>query len=286
MWLLRLLAWSTLLIEAGFAVLVFSPMLQPWARACGLLLAAAMHLGIALTMSIPDFSVVMWISYILFFDPSWVDWLQRRMRRLFKAPLPLPAGARGVTATDGAAMPRTGQRLARGALVLALAVVLTSTIWGGFEEGRRLSSWVAPPMPALLKTIDEQVQLASAWHMFVYPVIPGTGWLMVYGQFENGARMLLYSGADPATGEVYRLWGPDARLRMMEQHLLITMPSTILRAWGNFYCRLFNFEQDRPPGEQLSGLAIHLRYRWSHVPGAPPNPYTDDPLWRHQCFTP
>jgi hypothetical protein len=82
MWLLRLLTWSTLLIEAGFPFLVFFPLLQPWARACGLLLTAAMHLGIALTMSIPDFSVVMWISYILFFEPRWVIGLERQFRRL------------------------------------------------------------------------------------------------------------------------------------------------------------------------------------------------------------
>ena len=68
----------------GFTVFVFLPVLQPWARASGLLLTAALHLGIALTMSIPDFSVVMWISYILFFEPSWVLWLERHLRRLFQ----------------------------------------------------------------------------------------------------------------------------------------------------------------------------------------------------------
>jgi hypothetical protein len=72
---------------------------------------------------------------------------------------------------------------------------------------------------------------------------------------------------------------------MLEQHLLGAFPSTILRAWGGYYCQLFNRQQSRPVGERLSTLAIHLRSRWSHLPGAPPNPYEDDLLWRHQCLT-
>ena len=106
LWLLHLLTWSTLLIEATFAILVFSPALQPWARACGLLLAAAMHLGIAITMSIPDFSLVMWISYLLFFDPSWVLWLERRFRRLLR--LPLPEAAAPATGPAGPVAARRG----------------------------------------------------------------------------------------------------------------------------------------------------------------------------------
>ncbi|MFN8465612.1 MAG: HTTM domain-containing protein [Caldilineaceae bacterium] len=290
LWLLHLLTWSTLLIEAAFAILIFSPALQPWARACGLLLAAAMHLGIAITMSIPDFSLVMWISYLLFFDPSWVLWLERRLRRLLRLP-PLEAGASAagpagpVAARRGAAL-RLVPALRRGTLALALLVVLAATIWGGIEEGRTLRSRVAPPMPAWLKAIDGQLQLASAWKMFVYPVIPRAGWLMVNGQFEDGAEALLYSGADPATGAVYRLWGPDARLRLLEQHLLSSMPTPILRAWAGYYCRLFNDAAGRPAGQRLAALTISLHYRWSHLPGAPPNAFADDVLWRHRCLTP
>jgi hypothetical protein len=141
-------------------------------------------------------------------------------------------------------------------------------------------------MPAFLKAIDNQLSLASAWKMFVYPVIPRAGWLMVYGQFETGETRLLYTGADPKTGHMYRIWGPGARLRLLEQHLLNAVPVPILRAWSGYYCRLFNREQDRPVEHGLSTLAIYVRYRWSHVPGAPPNPYEDDLLWRHRCLTP
>jgi hypothetical protein len=288
LWLLRVLTWSTLLIEAAFPVLVFLPLLQPWARVCGLVLAAAMHLGIAVTMSIPDFSIVMWISYILFFEPSWVRWLECQARRLFKQPpprMPYEASPERMSLAERTGWwSRSEPALGRVMLAVVLTVVLVSTIWGGLEEGSRLRRRLAPPAPAFLQAIDDQVQLASAWKMFIYPIIPRTGWVMVYGQFENGEEALLYSGADPASGQMYRLWGPGARLRLLEQHLLGAFPSTILRAWGTYYCRLFNSEQRGPARQHLSTLEIHMRHRWSHLPGAPANPYEDDLLWRHQCL--
>jgi hypothetical protein len=281
MWLLRLLTWSTLLIEVGFVPLVFAPVLQPWARASGLLLAALMHLGIALTMAIPDFSLVMWISYILFFEPAWVAWLERQLcRRLKRPPTPVVRSEAVVLPEGKRRWPPLGQVV----LTIVLTALLITTIWGSLEQGRRLNTRLVPPMPTFVKPIDRQLHLASAWKMFVYPVIPRMGWLMIQGHFENGENTLLYTGADPATGQMYREWGPGARLRLLEQHLLTSFPSTILNAWGGYYCQLFNGEQNRPIGMRLATLEIHLHYRLSHLPGAPPNPYEDDLLWRHQCL--
>jgi hypothetical protein len=67
-------------------------------------------------------------------------------------------------------------------------------------------------------------------------------------QFENGAKQLLYTGVDPTGGRTYWQWGPEARLRFFEQRLLWSFPETILRAWGGYYCRLYNRKQERPAG--------------------------------------
>ncbi len=278
LWLLRLLTWSTLLIEIGFTLLVFSPFLQPWARAAGLFLTACVHLGIALTMSIPDFSLVMWISYLLFLEPRWVRWLEQHLRQSFRQSPPAQVPV------DPKLVAKPSLLWQRALLTIGLTTVLIATVWGGLVEGSSVQLQLAPPMPMLLKALDHQLQLASSWKMFVYPLKPRAGWLMVEGQFENGETHLLYSGADPTTGHMYRLWGPDARLRLLEQHLLSAFPSTILQAWGNYYCRLFNQAEPASAAQPLSALTIHLRYRWSHQPDAPPNPYEDDLLWSHQCL--
>jgi len=282
LWLLHLLTWSTLLIEAGFAPLVFSPVLQPWARASGLLLAALLHLGIAVTMDIPDFSIAMWVSYIVFFEPAWVVWLERQVRRLLRRPhapavvaeaAVLPEDRRGST-------PAIGQS----ALTILLALLLTTTIWGGLGGGKDIWSRLVPTQPGLVQAINSQLHLGSAWQMFVYRSIPRSGWLMIYGQFEDGANSLLYTGADPTTGQMYRQWGPGARLRLLEQHFIRSFPESILYAWGGYYCRLYNRDQNYPVGMRLATVEFHLMYRISHLPGRAPNPVEDDLLWRQRCF--
>jgi hypothetical protein len=281
-WLFRLLTWSTLLIETSFALLVFAPVLQPWVRATGLFLAGLLHLGIAATMAIPDFSIAMWVGYILFFEPGWVVWLERQVRRLLKLS-PASNVATGAI-VQRPEKRRLSQAIGHVALTILLAMILTATVWGGLvPENNLWNQWAANPPPAL-RAINHQLHLASPWTMFAYHSIPRIGRLMIDGQFENGANLLLYTSADPTSGQIYWQWGPGARLRFFEQRLLWSFPETILRAWGGYYCRLYNRTQDRPTAMRLTTVEIHRRYRWAHVPGAPPNPYEDDLLWRHQCF--
>ena len=72
LWLTSLLSYCTLFVEAAFPLLMFVPFWQPVPRALGLLLGMSLHLGIAATMSIPNFSLIMLISYLLFCEYSWL----------------------------------------------------------------------------------------------------------------------------------------------------------------------------------------------------------------------
>lgn len=283
LWLLRLLTWSVLLIEAAFAPLVFLPVLQPWARATGLALAALMHLGIAIAMDIPDFSLVMWISYIVFFEPSWVMYLEKQMRRLFKRPSPSTTGL-AASAPSFHAVKTRQAAIGRLLLAVLLTMLLTVGVWSGIQSGPSLWNTLAPARPMIVRIINYHLHLGSGWQMFVYSAIPRTAWVMIYGRFENGAITLLHTGANPQTGQMYRQWGPYARLRLLEQHLAASFPSTILRAWGDYYCRFHNAAQNRQIGMRLTALEIHVRYRLTHVPDAPPNPFEDDLIWSHRCL--
>jgi hypothetical protein len=91
--LLRLGTWYSLLAEGLFVPLVFLPLFQPFLRGVGLLLTGLMHLGIAVLMSIQDFSLVMWICYLVLFMPEWITWLDQKLR-LKGAPVTVPIPAR------------------------------------------------------------------------------------------------------------------------------------------------------------------------------------------------
>ena len=80
LWLMIGLSYFTLLMEGTFIFLVFFPFGQPVLRVLALAMGISLHLGIALTMSIRDFSLVMVISYIIFCDSSWIIAIGRKMR--------------------------------------------------------------------------------------------------------------------------------------------------------------------------------------------------------------
>jgi len=81
-WLFRILTYQTLMAEAGFAIFMFSPFLQPSLRVLGLFFVIGLHLGIGLMMTqpLPDFSLVMFASYLVFFEGRWYAALDAKLR--------------------------------------------------------------------------------------------------------------------------------------------------------------------------------------------------------------
>ncbi|HLA45743.1 MAG TPA: HTTM domain-containing protein, partial [Aggregatilineales bacterium] len=71
--LLQLMNYWSLFFEGGFIFFVFLPFFQPHLRLFGLFMGFMMHLGIAVLMSIGNFSFVMMISYFIFIPPEWVE---------------------------------------------------------------------------------------------------------------------------------------------------------------------------------------------------------------------
>ena len=92
MWLLKIVDYHTLLVELGFTIFMFSPFFQPYLKIGGLALGALLHLGIAVLMAIANFSPVMIASYLLFFEPGWIEWLDLKLRRLRPEQLPSRIG--------------------------------------------------------------------------------------------------------------------------------------------------------------------------------------------------
>src|SRR5262249_10220972 len=88
MWVFKIMNYQTLITELGFAVFMFSPLFQPYLRMGGIVLGTMLHLGIAMLMAISNFSPVMIASYLLFFEPGWIEWLDLRLRRLRPEQLP------------------------------------------------------------------------------------------------------------------------------------------------------------------------------------------------------
>jgi HTTM domain len=92
MWILGIMDYQTLITELGFAFFVLSPFFQPLLRKIGLTLGFILHFGIAVTMAIGNFSMVMISSYLVFFEAGWIEWLDNRLRALRPTELPSQLG--------------------------------------------------------------------------------------------------------------------------------------------------------------------------------------------------
>lgn len=79
--LLKMMTYYSMLAEIAIPLLLLSPFFWRWSRAFAFSLALTLHGGIALMLSIPDFSIVMLLCYLPFFDPAWLQWLSNKFKR-------------------------------------------------------------------------------------------------------------------------------------------------------------------------------------------------------------
>lgn len=297
--LLRFGSVAALLIEWAFPFLVLSPIGQPGLRLVGLGLGTALHVGIAATMSIANFSALMISSYWLFAPGEWVEAIARRLRaawerlvgqlapaRLWRAASASPrlgrwlerAGAWTARAPAGSATAppeRPWPGVARWLLGVALAYVMTSVVWHNLWT---VYYPLVPPAWGVAQFPLVYLPLWQQWNMFLAGGRRPDGWVEVVGTFEDGRVLELQRGAPPADEMPRRHWGPWTRWKGLER-AVDTMPPVHLQAWAERSCVA--------PGGAAPGRPVFVelrrRLRMPHAPEAPAEPLQTVVLWRQRC---
>jgi hypothetical protein len=124
----------------------------------------------------------------------------------------------------------------------------------------------------------------QAWDMFSPYPSTQDGWIVVPGRFEDGTTFDLSTGL-PLTQEYHdALFGPSVRWKKYESNLTRNNYDTLLEAWGGYYCDLYNNKGALAVDHRLATLEIRYYSTRSHAPGEPPNPLTDELLWKHWCY--
>ncbi len=273
--LLRLITHLTLLIEAGWTLLVFAPFAQPYLRALGLLAGAGMHLGIALTMNVPNFPIIMLLSYITLLDSRWLDALERRLGWTHPVATAdvLPGGCGGVLA---ALVRGAGVGIRRGLQSAALLTAFVCVVWINLQNdpGMAATLQIAPIPPPLEKTL-QTLELWQNWSMFAPDPLAGDVWFVLVGTGADGIARDLRTGLAP--GVVRPRWwiGPDARWPKFEENLVRAGPdSALLRGWGEWACRTY---------PDVRTVEIRMRSTSPVPPGQPFPPETEAVWWTGDC---
>ena len=266
--LCRVLTRATLVIEAAFPVLVFSPFRTTLTRTIAIAGGLALHTGIFLTMRIGIFSQVMPLSYLAFVPLPWIDAGQAALARVaerWRRP-----GGRGA-GDDGPAPERFTSRPWRRAVTGAVTVFVTVFVGVqlaliGADQLFRLAR-VRPPraMAAELTLVSQR----QNWGMFA-PDAPRVDitW-RVPGVLTDGSREELTETVIPelATrgGFSYSRWH---RLR----NSLTQNPPQLLWPFGRYVCRRWRLHHPDAAGPRLARfeLVAHVRPLLPPEAAAPP----------------
>ena len=263
--LLQAMTYFTLIAELTLPFLLLLPFGQPWLRGLAFLIGILLHVGIGSTLAIPDFSVLMLVCYVLFFDPRWLIWLEKRLfSSIPQAPAPPPRSLRWARA------------------ILPAALLLA--MWWNVDSLREYHDDSAPSMPATLIDVTWYSGLWQYWDLFAPQPYRVDGRFVVAGEFENGFRFDLFTQKPLGGAYTIPQFGPQMRWKKFEEVIFSNQHPQILEAWGGYYCLLYNEERDAAIGTRLATLEIQYQYRLSHAPGEPLNPLQTEVMWTHWCY--
>jgi hypothetical protein len=282
---LTLLTLSVIVVELSLPLLLLSPFGQPRQRAVGIVLGALLHIGIGLTLAIPDFSLVMLVGYTLFFEPEWVRQMMRYFhplnRTIFNA-------YRKITSRRGKPSvrnPINKNNPQLNWLTLITIPLLILVFWWNVEATREYQEIVVPPMPESIENVMWLTGLWQYWDLFAPVPYQIDGRFLVEGRFENGLRFDLFT-EQPVDAQVHPVqFGPLMRWKKFEEVIFRNQYPQILEAWGDSYCRRYNEEAQAVAGTRLEQIEIAYVYRRSHPPEEQPNEIQHELIWTHHCLS-
>jgi Vitamin K-dependent gamma-carboxylase len=292
LWLLQIGTYFSMVMEGSFVFLMFLPILQPRLRSIGLLMGCMMHLGIAVLLSIHDFSLVMMISYITFWDAAWIDTLTRKLQLMglyipqltTNSRLWLPI-TRLYRKSSSAQFAPWLLKLGRISLSSGLIAAMCIVIWSNLSTIKHKDETIVPQITGVPRLFLQYSGMGQSWGMFAPYPSENNGWITIPGQFEDGLEIDLMTGYPLSTTITHYHWGPAVRWKKYSEEIRGSSSGHMLRAWGAYYCQEYNTEGNLPAGQRLATLNIVYNWRWSHTPTTEPNDLIHTELWHHDCLS-
>jgi hypothetical protein len=255
----KALTRGTQLVEATFALLVFSPWRPRLTRAVAICGGVALHVGIFLTIRVGLFSLIMPVSYLVYLAPEWIDraeyWL---CGELFIAPA--PPGEPGAWT---ARFRRVGFALLALTFVPALLVQVVR-VGSSRPLPRPLAQWIA------------FFSLEQNWKMFA-PDPPKFDFRWTGpGVLSDGRPIDVVSTVAPGLGRpvgfIYNRW------HKLGNNLIGQTP-LLMSGVGSYLCRRYNGDF---PGPKLAHFELALIVTPVPATSTPaPAPVS---VFRQSCF--
>ena len=267
--LFQLATYFTLIAEGGFFLLMFLPFEQPRFKAVGLVAMGTVHIGIAVLMAVPNFSMLMLACYLLFFDGTWIVWLAQRLFRKhpFKT-IPVLSPAQPI---------RWHQWL-----IILITATMLFNVYAYNLYFMRPDGEKSPGKPISTAQLQmvQVTGLWQSWSMFAPNPSQTDGGMLIMGTFENGDQIELRTGTTLDDELVRFYFGVDGRWKKYDETLYYNWYPTLIDAHARYRCANTPLDPDRG---RLQQVEIIYRFRQTSAYGASLNPYMDDSIWTIAC---
>lgn len=290
--MLKQLSYFSMYAELAIPILLLLPFVWRWSRTLAFLLALALHGGIALTLSIQDFSILMLICYLPFFDPAWLLWLENHFRRFFnieQLSVRFTDSRLGYYLIKTASPAKSMSRRQKIIMSAVLIPLFTLVIWWNVDANADYTDMGLPYSPSVetfWNHADDVIWYTGLWQywdMFSPIPIQYDGWIVIEGHFENEFSYdLLTNNPVDYENPTRWYWGPEMKWEKFEENAYRWHYPALLRGWASYYCRSIN--ENRVRGTRLATLQITMVYRNFHAPNEIPQDFQRDQLWFHWCF--
>jgi len=233
-------------------------------------------------MNIPNFPLIMVISYLTLLDSDWTNWIDRRLQvsstsdqsanNPSNRPIkPTQSGCLGILM----AIPRGAvQGAYRGLLACLLGGVMVVVIWGNLLNNDRLAIRLnVHAMPGVVESNLRATGLWQSWALFAPDPLSYEGWFGLNGIFANGETYDVRS----SLRRPHWYSGPLARWGKLEENLMSRdKDDPLFDAWAVYTCNQFR-------SQGMVGLQIVLYSRLTTPPGQPFLPYRTSVIKGGDC---
>jgi hypothetical protein len=142
---------------------------------------------------------------------------------------------------------------------------------------------IVPPMSQTARSTMQYLGIWQSWGMFSPYPSNNDGWVTIPAVFEDGRQIDLMTGQPVSMEWQHWYWGPE-RWKKFVSNMKSDAPEEVLKAWGSYYCDLYNKTQALPEGQRLAHFEIVFNSQRSYAPGDSPNPIRARTLWKHWCY--
>ncbi len=230
-WLLKSLNYYTIIIEVAIPFLFLMPYFQPALKAIGIAGGTLLHAGIGVLMAIPNFTPLMLLSYLLFFEDRWIVWLLRQ--------LGLPSDEHSPLTQDVDAMP-IGLAATRGLMTVCLGLVMLGVLWWNISGVPINGKAMIERLPGFASKGMYAVGLNQSWRMFSPTPTRQSWWIAVIGtnqqsvyDLRSGERLQQI----PDASRDNHWLGPLMRVTKYQENLGAAGRDVLLDGIATYYCQ-------------------------------------------------